>query len=628
MTSHWRERFALSAGQVLPGERWERRVFWSLMFLAAVLRFWDLPSIPYTHDELSALLRLFPTLGETIRKGVMEGDTHPPGVQVFEWFWTRAFGTSEAAVKFPFIVMGLAALFFWYRVACAWTSTAAALIVIALLATLQYSVMYAQIARPYAFGFFTCALLLDQLTRYVATGRTGALAGFALAAALSAYTHHFALLFAALVVVSGFALLRKEQRLAYALACGVAALLYLPNLPILLHQFSQGGLSEWLAAPGPYWLRDYAAWITMYSWPLALVLFGLAAWSVVASFRARLWKEPLPWLMLFWGLAPIAIGYGYSVWRAPVLQYSMLIFSFPCLLFAALHGLPRLSMRLLISLVSLAALLGLHGLIMERGHYSLLYSSKYEAFVEAAQRSTSDDLVIIDAQQGILEFYQRRAPHQRSQPYVLRSTLAHVHELHRLLGSTNARVVVLGITPATPPELPAIVQEYFPELTDVTHFSEGSLMRFSKDASSGGTLQLRTLPLNGWSDSTAVEFSGIVEADVADMITGKNDVIDVRASVRALPNDDIALVTELNCDGKSVLYRSTPLMDGGPWHNGEVILHVAIPISNFELRGRRLHFKGYVYNRTGRWLGAPEVTVRVWPGNPIIYGLYEPIGGL
>ncbi|MFZ1687424.1 MAG: glycosyltransferase family 39 protein [Flavobacteriales bacterium] len=624
---HRRDRFGKACSSWLPGERWERWTFGLLMVVAAILRFRDLPNIPFTHDELSALLRIYPTLGETIQKGVIEGDTHPPGVQVFEWFWTQAFGMSETSVKLPFILMGLAALFFLYRVASAWTNTTVALIVVALLATMQYSVMYAQIARPYAFGFFTCAWLLDRTTFYVATDRKGALVGFVFAEALSAYTHHFALMFGALVAICGFALLRRDQRISYVFACGAAAVLYLPNIPILLHQFAAGGLDAWLVPPGPHWLRDYAAWIVMYSWPLTIALIALVAWSTWNALRMRRWREPLPWLLLFLGIAPLAIGYAYSVWRAPVLQYSMLIFSFPCILLAALHGLPRVAKRLAIPMIILLAGSGIHGLVAMRDHYHLFYNSKYEAFAETVVHGKANELIIMDAQPGIMDFYLKRERDHASRPYVNISSKIGQAAVDGILSSTPAVEVVLGITPSTLPELPTLVQEHFPHVLKVDHYCEGSVMRFSKIAAPTDAQDLRTLALPIWSDSTVTEYPAIVEADVRDMVHGHNDVIEIRAAFRAAPNDEILLAADLFEEGKSVIYRETRLKDAAPVRDGLGILHLTFRMSDYELRGRNLHFKAYVYNHTGRWSGVPEVSVRVRQGNPVVYGLYEPIGG-
>src|SRR5690606_27466599 len=255
--THWREGLQAAALKVLHGRPMHRAALGVLLLLAAVLRLWDLPHIPYTHDEISALIRIYPSLGETLRTGVIALDTHPPGVQVFEWAWTRLFGMGEAAVKLPFILLSLAVLLLLYRFAYAWCGANVALLLTALLATLQYTVMYGQIARPYAAGLFTTALLADQLTRFLGTGSRRALIGTAVAVVLSAYTHHFALLLAALMVLTGALWILPAQRKAYWIACGAAALAYLPNVPIFLKQLGAKGLDEWLAPPTAMWVPDY-----------------------------------------------------------------------------------------------------------------------------------------------------------------------------------------------------------------------------------------------------------------------------------------------------------------------------------------------------------------------------------
>ena len=270
----WRRHIARYGKGWFPGEPWVKRTFLLLFALAAVLRFWNLPGLPFTHDELSALMRIYPTLGETIQRGVIELDTHPPGVQVLEWAWTKVFGTSETAVKFPFILLALLALFHLFRFSLAWTSAGTALISTALLATLQYTVLYAQIARPYAVGFFTIALLADSITRYLAFDRRKDLVWIGMAAVLSAYTHHFSLLLAGIMVVSVFPLLAREQRKPYLLLCLSAALLYTPNLAIFAKQFALGGLGNWLPPPDLAWLPEYLRWILHFS-PVLYVVVGV-----------------------------------------------------------------------------------------------------------------------------------------------------------------------------------------------------------------------------------------------------------------------------------------------------------------------------------------------------------------
>ena len=103
-------------------------------------------------------------------------------------------------MQLPFIAASLAGILFMYRFALAWTGASAALAVAALMATLQYTVLYGQYARPYAIGLATAALLADQATRWLACHRTKHLVAAAIAATLCAFTHHFAALVAALIM--------------------------------------------------------------------------------------------------------------------------------------------------------------------------------------------------------------------------------------------------------------------------------------------------------------------------------------------------------------------------------------------------------------------------------------------
>src|ERR1035437_4084935 len=91
-----------------------------ILIVAAILRFWDFFNIPFMHDELSALVRThFNSFSDLINYGV-KGDMHPAGVQVFLFYWVKIFGEKEFIVKLPFIVSGLLAIYYTYKVAGFW----------------------------------------------------------------------------------------------------------------------------------------------------------------------------------------------------------------------------------------------------------------------------------------------------------------------------------------------------------------------------------------------------------------------------------------------------------------------------------------------------------------------------
>ncbi|HPT10572.1 MAG TPA: glycosyltransferase family 39 protein, partial [Bacteroidales bacterium] len=177
-----------------------------ILLAGGILRGYHWQEIPFTHDEFSALIRTqFPTFRALIEKGVMP-DGHPAGVQVFLYYWTDLFGTSEWIVKLPFQVMGLLSVALIYKIGKTWFSATTGLVAAAFLSFLQFPVMYSQIARPYASGlFFSLLMVLCWTFVLFIPERKKILtrAGYVIAASLCTYNHHFSMLFAAMAGVTG-----------------------------------------------------------------------------------------------------------------------------------------------------------------------------------------------------------------------------------------------------------------------------------------------------------------------------------------------------------------------------------------------------------------------------------------
>ena len=156
--------------------------------------------------------------------------------------------------------------------------------------------------------------------------------GYVASSALCAYTHHFALLFAAIVGLSGLLFLTKDNWKAYLLAGIAIFILYIPHLNILFFQLNKGGLGGpdgWLATPDAGWLYSYLKYLFHYSYWMYGLLFLLLLLSVVkhtTEFRA---KQKFRIIALLWFLIIFFIEYYYSITVSPVIQYSTLIFVFP-----------------------------------------------------------------------------------------------------------------------------------------------------------------------------------------------------------------------------------------------------------------------------------------------------------
>lgn len=650
----WREGLKAAAVQALPGTAVQRITLVALLLVASALRLWDLPNIPYTHEEISALIRVYPSLGETVQQGVAALDTHPPGVQVFEWAWTKLFGMSEAAVKLPFILISLLALLLLYRFAFAWCGPNVALIMTALLATIQYTVMYGQVAQPYAAGLFTTALLADQLTRYLGSGSRKALVGTALAAVLSAYTHHFASMLAVIMLLTGSVLIVRAKRREYLIACALAAVAYLPNIPILLKQSGVKILDGWVATPTTLWVPDYLWWLAHCSVLFAAMWALLIVASVALRIRYRGGIAPLWAITLLWGVLPLLVGYGYSLWRSPVLQYSVVLFSFPYLLLGTLAGLRYMRGTWVLPAAFVTAAVSVFTLITERKHYEIFYASRYEAITHGIIEASTipDRIALLDGPDRMVDFYLKHWGLDRAKvPYFS------IHDrsaawLDSLLGSTTASSAFYGANADAVPEHTARIQAAFPFMQERHDMDEGQTFLFSAipvnpsldDKKWGSLITPDAIEGDGWEvnadlplwqdttdqgrsprawDLTGQEFGILLNKPIYQIAQGDNDVIEARMNAVGVDGNGLKLVMELKEGDLTAFYRSQAFQSNDS--NGSIFC--AIPLADLPGHGQGQRLRVYLWNEGGRAAHVASMEVRVREGNPWLYGFFEPLKG-
>lgn len=630
----------------IPGAPKERLLLLLLLMTALLLRAW--PGMAYVHDELSALVRLYPTLGETVEKGVIGVDTHPPGVQVFLWAWTRLVGLDEWAVKLPFVLASLGALLFLYRIAARLAGTSAALVLAAVLATIQYTVLYGQLARPYAFGLLSTAWMADALLRYRDQGRPTALVEIAIAAALSGWIHHIALLQALVIGLSGLWLVPATLRRNYLLAAGAAALMYAPNAPLLLRQFAWKGLDEWLPAPTLGWFMDHARFVTHWSLAFGLVLGTLIIWSAVRSVRATERTTGLLTAGLCWGLLPYLIVFGYSVLRSPVLQHSVVLFAFPYLLLLLLAGLSGLSFPQVATTASVLVLVSLATLMGTRHHFALTdhAHSRYEVIARGiVDANDRGHVAVTDAPEHIIRFYQDRWNIPPAQREHLDLTGLDAMAVANLLRALSNDLVFLGTTLQAPSERRAQVQQFFPFLMARMDMAEGQAFVFSArprrpaldDATFRSTCSPQAVEGSGWRIDPAVgtvqdtgAFGRLQRWSMAGREFGlefhggtlgasSNDVIEAQATAQG-SHANLLMVVELKRNEERVAYRT------GPFNGTDAHLAVA-PLDDVPVPLADLGVTAYVWNREQAPATISSVALLVRKGNPVQYGLLGPVKG-
>ena len=373
-----------------------------IILVGGFIRFWNYGDMPFMHDELSALSRLqFDNIFDVIKYGVMLGDTHPAGVQIFLYYWIKLGGTSEIWVKLPFILSGILSIWLVYKIGKLWFSSAVGLFASAMISTTQFFVMYSQIARPYSSGLLITLIMVLFWSLYFFEKRSYRyLIPYVLFSALAAYNHHFSLLFAAIVGFSGVIFIKsKKDLLQYGLAGVIIFILYLPHLKIFLHQLSEGGIGGWLSKPEWSFVFDYFNYMVHFSilnWIVLIIII-----IVVVSMRGNsfLIKDSIlkRALLIIWFILPVTIGYLYSVLRNPIIQYSMLIFSTPYIYIYIFSFQKRIKPIIISILIIVLMSVNIYVLVNERKHYMVFYKQPYQELFNTSIVTNSDkDVHIID----------------------------------------------------------------------------------------------------------------------------------------------------------------------------------------------------------------------------------------
>lgn len=390
------------------------------MTIASVLRLWNYWSWSYSHDEIGAFVRLYPSLSELISQGVRDQDTHPAFVQLFLWLWTKIFGLSEAAVRLPFVIAGIGSVALLYAIAKKWFGYAAACFSALSLAILDFPILYSQLARPYSFGLFFCLLAVWFWTDLLfGSGKKVYLKAvfYGAATAFCMLTHYFAFFFAMSVAATGLFFLKKETWKPYLISGAIAIVIFIPHISVSLHQFGMGGVGEWLSKPG----KDYLWKFILYSLnnsPLVvitvvlIVILSVVIYNQDITFSAEgIPRIKLQAVCIVWFLLPFAAGYYYSVLVNPVLQYSTLLFSFPFFLLFTFSFFKEKNEKFNNISLGFLGIILLFSTIIEQKFYKQEYFGVFkeinQAIVDQQKKYGKENIttVLNTSTKGIFDFY-------------------------------------------------------------------------------------------------------------------------------------------------------------------------------------------------------------------------------
>lgn len=622
-----------------------------ILLLALALRCYDLFSIPYTHDELSGLLRTrFDSFGELIAKGV-KVDGHPAFVQVFLFYWTKLFGTAEWVVKLPFILSGVGGVYLAYKIGKRWSNVTVGLIVGAIIATSQYPVMYSQIARPYTMGFFFILLFAYHWGEVVffRNYTRKHLIWFPIAAALCAYDHHFCMLAAGLIGLIGFFYVSRDFLLNYLLLCIAAVVLYAPHFTILAAQMSMGGLDGWLGKPDASFLGNYMYYIFQFSIPIILLYCGIILWTLLSG-RTDSTDPQKRKRVLFSGILFFTVyftGYFYSVYLAPVLQTSVLIFAYPFLLLFLFGWAKEQSKAANFFLVLTILSLNCHALIFQRKYYTTFYKTPFKQLVldaNDATRTHPSTFTLIFSDEPKTRFYSEKGELIIPDEYLFITVPEFTEkQLDSLLNEKSGSFdrICLAATSSLPPTFRAIVLQKYPHIIWQRNYFSASTLLVGKGKASEKPIAdiAKTKSLfNGynpgkWYDGAYhfvqnEEWGPGYSAYLNELVKRPSDIVDVVVKLKLTDlSQEPLLVLNVQSNDSVIQFRASSasqhLID---LKDSTVTLVQSLKFIDLHYhRFENPFLNTYIWNRDKKPLKILSFQVIYRKDNPLTYSLYEPI---
>ena len=631
-----------------------KKILLLIIVLGVILRFYNFHLIPFTHDEFSALFRTnFDNFTDLIEKGV-KIDGHPAGIQVFLYYWVKVFGKTEWVVKLPFLIFGILSIYIFFLIAKIWFNETVALVSAAYLASLQFSVLYSQIARPYMSGLFFSLSMFYFWSKIIKTPSRDFYKNslfFVIFLTLCAYNHYFSMLLAGIVGVYGLFLIDRRYLFKYVICLFITFLLYLPHLKIFFFQLNVGGVGGWLGKPNKYFILDFIYYIFHFSNYVLLVTIAIAVFGFYKNKISNL--VPAHYLLfsiLFF--LPILIGYFYSMYVNPVLQFSVLIFSFPYIFFLMFGHIQNQKPIINLFLVVVILLTNIVTLVFERQHYKIFYNSVYQHILTDCQNFKKDTATIflIDSHRKISAYYFNKLDLDSN--FLWLEDFGSERDLIKFLqkASVGKKQLYFGCVSSVNPAVFPILNEYFPKLVCQKNYARGTTYLLSTEKSDTEglvtALDFESSVQNNWPnvntqsivdslfysgrhayllDST-IEWGPTFTVALQDIVRNEKDFIDVSVKFKRKGwINEVMIVSQLESLGKLIDWRSSSFEkyfnSSDDWHTA----YHSIKLSDVELRYKNIQLTIFIWNKGRSTFYIDDFKIWVRNGNNLIYAVDQKI---
>lgn len=416
------------------------------------------------------------------------------------------------------------------------------------------------------------------------------------------------------------------------------------------------GNEGWLGPVQNDFILRYFEYLFQYSWITYILVAFIIGYGLLRINRQNV---PLRIYLLFtaWFFIPFIIGFLYSRFINNVLQFSVLIFGFPYLLFIIFGHYKARSPGFNSLLVAAILAVNIFSLFFVRNHYSVFYNSQYIHMLtdqNEAAKIHKGIPSIIDSDKKISRFYIKK--------YDLDTNFTwfdHVNTERKLIAfldeqSKLSDFLYLGCLSYNSPTTVPIIREYYPSIEVQRNYSGGTSYIFSKSEDKKDYLIeywgfdnkekkfWKSIDMNKFIDT--IGYSGMTSYLIDNQTTwspsytrefdrelnpAKNDFIDISVKVYLLDSlKEAILSASITRDEEVIHWAGThfdrfidPDSDKGKW----TTIHYSVMLSDVKLPSGNLKLKVFIWNKGGTAFLIDDFTIHLRKGNPVIYGLVEKI---
>ena len=316
-------------------------IFWIIVLVAAILRFWHLTFESFWLDEgISAWYAQLP-LGQVIPKAMQTG-TNPPLFYLALNLWANIFGSGELALRTLTALLSLAAVPLVYAIGKTLWNVRTGLIAAALMAVSDFQIRFAQECRPYSLlAFLSCVTFFLMIHLLYHRRSVMLWIAFVLSSILLLYSHPYGVFVVAGENLGFVVFWLRHRRGAsssvslprWIVAQLIIAAAFAPWLMVMLHK-AAAIQDKPLNLPAPIWTTplDIARMHTAGNtalFALCGILCVMALFYRRSAGRVTSTPKHLDTLILLasWMLIPLLVPVIISMASEPIFQsrYSILL---------------------------------------------------------------------------------------------------------------------------------------------------------------------------------------------------------------------------------------------------------------------------------------------------------------